>query len=61
MSDESFMHAAGESHLRSTYEGSEQRSARIGGGAGGKADDQGEHRRVQSEPDTETGDRVTRT
>ena len=31
--------------LRSTGEGSEQSSAGIGGGAGGKAVDQGEHRR----------------
>src|SRR5512146_1883022 len=46
--------------LRSTCEGSEQWSARIGGGTGGKAARQGELRGVQPEPDAESGDRVTR-
>ena len=58
ISDESFVHAAGESH-DCTSESSEQRSERVGGGAGGKAVDQGEHQRAQPESNTESRNRVT--
>jgi hypothetical protein len=49
----------GVTRLHSTCESPEQRCTQIGGGAGGKAVDRGEHRRGQPEPGAETGNRVT--
>lgn len=42
----------------STSEGPEQRRETAGGRVGGKGTDQGEHRRVELVPDTESGKRV---
>ena len=50
--------AGGVGLRRSTDEPAEQRGAIFGGGWGGKGADQGEHRSVQHEPDTERGTSV---
>jgi len=60
MSDESFMHAAGESHdcVVPAKAPNEDRQG-LAEGLEGRAVDQGEHHRGQPEPDAESGDRAS--